>query len=132
MASARLLLGEADGADGGLGWNDGGRDALVLDGGGAIAEERLGDGAAFGDRDGGEVDAVGAVADGEDAGHRGARVRVDLDGAALGELHADLFEAEVARVGSATGGEQHRARVDRLAGLGEHNASGRRGARRRR
>jgi hypothetical protein len=71
VALARHVLGQSDGADLG-GGEHAGRDQLVIDGGRLAAVQRVGEGMAFANGDGGEVDAVGDVANGVDVVDRGA------------------------------------------------------------
>ena len=82
VALARLLLGQADGADLGRG-EDGGRHHRVIDGDGLVAEHGVGEGMALADGDGREVHAIGHVAHGIDVVDRRAGVLVDRDRAVV-------------------------------------------------
>jgi hypothetical protein len=94
-------------------------------------EQGLRDHAAFGDRDGSEIEAarvqprpgmVAAVADRVDARHAGSVGRIDADGAPRVHAHAELLEPEAAGIGDrvAPGGVQHGIGRDRAGGGVQH------------
>ena len=103
---AGVRLGQADGADRRLG-EYGAGDHLVVEGGGDAAEHGLGEGGALADGDGGEVDAVGDVADGPDVVDVGLGIVVDDHRALVVERHAGGLQTQASGVGLAAGGVHH-------------------------
>ena len=71
------------------------------------AEHGIREGVALADRDGGQVDAVGHVADRVDRVDVGARMLVDDDRAIVAQADARRLEPEAGRIGRATGRDQH-------------------------
>src|SRR5690606_13557074 len=98
--------------------------AVIAEGHRLRTRDRLGgdDGLRLGDV--GELKLRGDIADGVDVRHRGAHVVVDVDGAALGELHAGRVEAEALDVRREADGHQNAVGLDGalravLAGVGD-------------
>ena len=104
---AGFLLGQPDRADFGLREHRG-RDRRMIDLHGALAEHGVGKGVALADRDGGQVDAVGDVADGVDVRHACLGPIVDRDAAVLRiDGDARVLQAEIGNVGVAADREHH-------------------------
>ncbi len=95
-------------------------DAVMVNRPGRIAELRVGESMALADRDGGQLDAVGDVADGEDGGYACPAVFVDLDLAPLAHLNAGLSEAQPLHVRYPAGREQNCVGPDIVA-AGHHD-----------
>ena len=112
---ARLALGHADAGDRRMAEHRA-RDVGIIDPGRLVAEHGVGEGLALADRDRGQLDAVGDVADRVDAVGTGrAVVLVDLDRALLAELDARLFEPEPLGVRMRPVANSTQVGVDRLA-----------------
>ncbi len=99
---ARAILRLADRADRRLA-EHGRRHAMMVHLDGIVVEQRLGEGAALGNRNGREIEPVRHVADGIDVRHGRLLPFVDRDGAALVEMHADAAQTQAFGVGHAAG-----------------------------
>ena len=91
------------------------RDAVIIDLVRLVAEEGVGERLAFADRDRGQLDAVGDVADREDRRHDRAVVGIDLDLALVAELDARVFQPEALGVRLAADREQQLVGLDVVA-----------------
>src|SRR5205085_11566052 len=115
----RLFLGQPDGADRRLAEYRG-RHVLVIHLDRVAVVERLGDGAALGDRDGRQVQPVGDIADRVDVGYAGALPFIDEHRALVASPDADLVEPEPPRVRATAGRVHDQIGRDFLAGRREH------------
>ena len=126
MAEAfhRLLLGEAHAGQFRLGEHGAGHQAVIHLPRPA-AEHAVGEGAALIHRHRGEVDLVGHVAHGVDAGHVGALVGIHRDAMAL-DGYAGRLQVRPLEERPPPGGQQHAAAGDGFAALGGHGEFARR------
>ena len=95
----------------------------MIDAGRPAAEYGIGEGMALADRDRGQVDPVGDIADRVDVGHARARIVVDHDGAARRDRDPGRLEAEASDVGRTPEREHHLVDVD-PALVGEFRRTG--------
>ncbi len=91
------------------------RNIAIVDHRRLFAVEGVRKGLPLADRHGRKLDAVGDVADREDARHRRLVALVDLDRTLFVEFDPDLFEPQPLGVRGAPGRHQHCISVDRIA-----------------